>query len=58
MYCVKHAIVSAAGLFGGVFGYASAETDAWTLVGAMVGMFSAAFVADILTQPLEIDEDE
>jgi hypothetical protein len=57
MFFVKHAIVSSAGLFGGVFGYVSAETDAWTLIGAMAGMFSAALVADILTQPMEVDED-
>lgn len=58
MFFVKHAIVSSAGLVGGVFGYVSAETDAWTLVGALIGMFSAALVADILTQPMEADEDE
>jgi hypothetical protein len=54
---VKHAIVSSAGIFGGVFGYVCAETDAWTLTGSMIGMFCAALVADILTQPMEEDED-
>lgn len=58
MFFVKHAIVSSAGLFGGVFGWVSAENDAWTLVGAMVGMFSAALVADVLTQPMEVNEDD
>lgn len=58
MFFVKNAIVSSAGLFGGVFGWVSAESDAWTLVGAMVGMFSAALVADILTQPMEVNEDD
>lgn len=58
MLCVKHAIVSTAGLCGGVFGYVAAETDAWTLIGSMVGMFCAALVADVLTQPMETDEDD
>jgi hypothetical protein len=57
MLFVKHAICSTAGICGGVFGYVSAETDAWTLVGALIGMFSAALVADVLTQPMEVDED-
>lgn len=58
MLCVKHAIVSTAGLLGGVFGYVSAETDAWTVIGAFVGMFACAWAADVLTQPLEEDEDD
>jgi len=53
----KHAIVSSAGFFGGILGYVSAETGAWTLFAAFVGMFSAALVADILTQPMEMNED-
>lgn len=57
MLFVKHAIVSSAGFVGGILGYVAAETDAWTLVGALVGMFSAALAADILTQPMEVDED-
>jgi hypothetical protein len=57
MLFVKHAICSTAGICGGVFGYVSAETDAWTLVGALIGMFSAALVADVLTQPMEENED-
>ena len=57
MLFVKHAICSTAGLFGGVFGYVCAETDAWTLTGAMIGMFSAALAADLLTRPLETNED-
>lgn len=57
MLCVKHCIVSAAGLFGGVFGYVSAETDTWTLIGAFIGMFMCAAAADTLTMTLEENED-
>ena len=58
MLCVKHVIVFSAGFFGGLFGYVSAETRAWTLLASLVGMFVCAWVADVLTQKLEVDEDE
>lgn len=58
MLCVKHSIVFGAGFFGGLFGYVSAETEAWVLAASLVGMFACAWVADVLTQPLEVDEDE
>lgn len=58
MLCVKHSVVFAAGAVGGIFGYVSGETQTWTLIAALVGMFACAWVADVLTQPLEEDEDE
>lgn len=59
MLCVKHAIVSAAGLFGGVFGYVSVDAAAtWHWLAAFVGMFAFAWTADVLTHSLEEDEDE
>lgn len=58
MLFAKHAVCSTAGLFGGVFGYVSAESDTWALVAAFVGMFACACAADFLTQPLEEDEDD
>ena len=52
MLFVKHAICSTAGLFGGVFGYVCAETDAWTLTGAMIGMFSLRASARLRSRSL------
>lgn len=58
MLFAKHAVCSTAGLCGGIFGYVSAESDTWALAAAFVGMFFCAIAADILTQPLEEDEDD
>lgn len=58
MLFAKHAVCSTAGLFGGVFGYLSATPGVWAAVAAFVGMLACACVADILTQPLEEDEDD
>ena len=58
MFLVKHTIVSTAGLVGGVFGYVSAESDAWVLMCAFGGMLACACVADLLTEPLEVSEYE
>ena len=57
MLFAKHAIMSTAGLFGGVFGYVSADSDAWALAAAFAGMFACACIADFLTQSLEEDEE-
>ena len=57
MLFAKHAIISMAGMFGGVFGYVSADSDMWALVASFVGMFACACIADFLTQTLEENED-
>lgn len=57
MFLVKHSVVSAAGMVGGIFGYVSAPTEIWAFVAAFGCMLACACVADILTARLEEDED-
>lgn len=58
MFITKHSIVSAAGLFGGVFGYVAAESRAWAVVAAFGCMMVCSAAADFLTGNLEEDEED
>jgi hypothetical protein len=57
MLFAKHAIITTAGTIGGIFGYVSAENDSVTLFCAFAGMFICGLIADVLTQPMEVNED-
>jgi hypothetical protein len=58
MLCVKHSIVSAAAAAGGVFGYLTAPAGLVAGVSSFGFMLVCAGVADWITRPMEVDEDD